>query len=181
MVYFLNHKKIVFKFFALIPIALSILSFVAKGIEASSYSMHESLWFPKFLRFQYDWLSIGIMLGCYLSYSITNKYFSYQSNFTGLQLDQVKGTSMYRLGVNLVACFSIVLFNCIYYLFKFFAPSFVFWDLGTQMFAMCAGLLVLTYNEKRGYDSKWFRVFTYSYYPLHIIVIYAIIYLINMI
>ena len=169
-----------FRFFALIPIVISILSFVAKGIETSSYQTVEVFWYPRFLRLQYDWLSMFMILGFYGAYFFANTYFEYQSQFTGLQLDQMKGTATYRIAVNIICCAVVIFLNIIYYLFKYFAPTVVFWAPNIQIAGMAAGLILIFYNGKRGYNGKWFQYGSYLYYPLHILLLYGVIYLISL-
>ncbi len=41
-----------------------------------------------------------------------------------------------------------------------------------------AGILLLLYSGKRGYDSKWWRIFTYAYYPVHLALLWALFQLI---
>ena len=168
------------RFLALIPVVLSILSFAAKGLETASYQTVEAYWYPKFLRLQYDWLSIIMMLGFYGATFFADTYFEYQSQYSGLQLDQVKGTSTYRLAVNLICCAVVMFVNIIYYLFKYFAPDVVFWAPNVQIAGMAAGIILIFYNGKRGYNAKWFQYGSYLYYPLHILLLYGIIYLISL-
>ena len=78
-----ENKKL--RFLALIPIAISILSFVAKGIETSSYYTMEAYWYPQFLRLQYDWLSVLMILGFYGASYFADTYFEYQSQYSGLE------------------------------------------------------------------------------------------------
>ena len=181
MVYFLCQKDNKWlKFLALIPVVISILSFIAKGIETSSYYTVEALWFPQFLRLQYDWLSIFMILGFYGAYFFADTYFDYQKQFSGLELDQIKGTSLYRLAVNIICCGVVIFFNIIYYLFKYFTPTAVFWAPNIQIAGMAGGLLLIFYNGKRGYNAKWFQYGSYLYYPLHIVLLYGVIYLISL-
>lgn len=168
------------KLLSLIPITLSVLSFIAKGIEVDSYYTIEAYWFPKFLRPQYDWLSVIMMLGFYGATFFADIYFDYQSQYSGLQLDQVKGTATYRLAVNLISCGVVIAINMIYYLFKYFTPTFVFWAPNVQLAGMAAGLILIFYNGKRGYNAKWFQYGSYLYYPIHILLLYGIIYLISL-
>ena len=181
MIYLLKQDKTSLKFLALIPVALSILSFVAKGIETASYFTENVYWYPRFLRMQYDWLSIFMMLGFYGAYFFADLYFEHQSQFSGLQLDQVKGTNMYRLSVNIISFAVVMIANIIYYLFKYLLPSVVFWSVNTQIAGIAAGVILLLYNGKRGYNAKWFQYGSYLYYPLHIVMLYGIIYLISLI
>ena len=49
-----------------------------------------------------------------------------------------------------------------------------------QIYALFAGAFILLYNGKRGYNSKWFEYGGYAYYPLHILIIALIFYLISL-
>lgn len=173
-----ENKKL--RFLALIPIAISILSFVAKGIETSSYYTIEAYWYPRFLRLQYDWLSVLMILGFYGAGYFADTYFEYQSQYSGLELDQVKGTATYRLAVNLISMAVVMGLNIVYYLFKYFAPTIVFWAPNVQIAGMAAGILLIFYNGKRGYNGKWFQYGSYLYYPIHILLLYGIVYLISL-
>ena len=173
-----ENKKL--RFLALIPIAISILSFVAKGIETSSYYTMEAYWYPQFLRLQYDWLSVLMILGFYGASYFADTYFEYQSQYSGLELDQVKGTATYRLAVNLISMTVVMGLNIVYYLFKYFAPTIVFWAPNVQIAGMAAGILLIFYNGKRGYNGKWFQYGSYLYYPIHILLLYGIVYLISL-
>jgi len=173
-----ENKKL--RFLALIPIAISILSFVAKGIETSSYYTMEAYWYPQFLRLQYDWLSVLMILGFYGASYFADTYFEYQSQYSGLELDQVKGTATYRLAVNLISMAVVMGLNIVYYLFKYFAPTIVFWAPNVQIAGMAAGILLIFYNGKRGYNGKWFQYGSYLYYPIHILLLYGIVYLISL-
>ena len=164
----------------IIPIGISIASFVAKGIETASYYTVDVLWFPRFLRLQYDWLSLFMMVGFYLATFFADTYFEYQSQYSGLQLDQVKGTNTYRIAVNLICCMVVMFLNIIYYLFKYFTPTAVFWSPNIQIAGMAAGILLIFYNGKRGYNGKWFQYGSYLYYPIHILLLYGLIYLISL-
>ena len=168
------------KLLSLLPVAISILSFVAKAVETASYYTIEAYWYPKFLRLQYDWMSVVMMLGFYGATFFADTYFEYQSQYSGLQLDQVKGTATYRLAVNIISCGVVMFVNIFYYLFKYFTPTAVFWAPSVQIAGMVAGIILIFYNGKRGYNAKWFQYGSYLYYPLHILLLYGIVYLISL-
>ena len=58
-----------------------------------------------------------------------------------------------------------------YYLGKYFAPMWQFYDLDIQIGMLMAIIFILLYNGARGYNKKWFQIFSYLYYPLHIAVL----------
>ena len=185
LVYCLNHKNKLVKLIAIVPVGIAIFSFIAKGIEFSGscydcgYST-EYLWYPKFLRLQYDWLSIGLILGFYLSYPLTRLFFKIQAEKYGTQAD-MEGTVDFRIAANLISIIFLVVMSFLYYSVRYININYVWWDSSQQLFAMLAGILILGYSGLRGYNAKWFNIFTYAYYPLHIVLIYGICYLIYLI
>jgi uncharacterized membrane protein len=48
------------------------------------------------------------------------------------------------------------------------------WDLAAQNAAMIAFIPIFLYNGRRGYNKKWFTIFSYLYYPMHLITIFVI-------
>lgn len=179
MIYCLNHKNKYIKLLALIPLGLSIFSFVAKGLEWSATCIDCGAigvyhFYPKFLRFQYDWLSLLLMLGYYLSYQGAKLIYSSR----GIESETMEGTNEYRITINLLAVFATIFASFFYYSFTYFANNIVFWNAKLQLFAIVSALFIALYNGAKGYSSKWFTYLSYAYYPLHIILIYGICYLI---
>ena len=50
---------------------------------------------------------------------------------------------------------------------------------GIQTYAILAGILILLYNGKKGYNAKWFKVAYYLYYPIHLVIIGLIFFIIG--
>ena len=175
-IYFIRHPNIKIKFLTLLPLAYSILSFAVKGIETGEViDIH---WFPYFLNMQYDWVSIALGLGFYMSYYLGDLFIKYLENSSGISEDIWRENGSYRFAVNLF----FVLVNSVVitaqFAFIYIWPIGVFWDAGVQLYAILSGALLLFYSGKRGYNAKWFQYGAYLYYPLHIFVI-AIIFIIQ--
>ena len=183
MIYALNHKNKYVKLLAIIPLAISIYSFTAKAIETSGScigcgSVLTFNYYPKFLRLQYDWLSIGLMLGYFLSYVGAKLVYKIRGENLGLSLDNMIGTNEHRLYVNIFAILFTVILASGYYIVRYIDSSIVWWDSSLQLFMMLSCVFILFYSGKRGYNAKWFNITQYLYYPLHIVLIYGICYLI---
>ena len=84
-----------------------------------------------------------------------------------------------RFLVNIIQVFMLVLVSVFYYAFKYMWPKGVFWDVESQLLAICSGAFILLYNGKRGYNAKWFQYGSYLYYPLHLGIIILIFIIIN--
>ena len=183
VIYCLKHDKKWVKALALLPIIISILSFVAKGVEQAESCAGCAYrvtvwWYPAFLRLQYDWLTLAFCLGYFASYYVAKLIYQIREENTGVSAEAMVGTNEWRIMVNLSALFFTMFFSVIYYLFHYISPDIVFWNPRIQLFGAVAGVLLLFYSGSRGYNAKWFNNFAYLYYLVHIGVIFIVCYLI---
>ncbi|MCR4879584.1 MAG: conjugal transfer protein TraX [Bacilli bacterium] len=186
MIYCLRHDKKWVKALALIPLAISILSFVAKAYEAAESCTGCAykttvLWYPAFLRLQYDWMSLAYMLGFYLAYEATKLVYKIREESTGLKADMMMGTNEWRMMVNLFGVLFGLIVTISYYMITYINNDIVFWVPRIQVFALTALVFTALYSGEKGYSSKWFANFSYLYYLVHIGVIFGICYLIYII
>lgn len=177
MLWCLKNKNYGIKFCALIPIGISIASFAARAYEFST--VYQANWYPKFLRMQYDWMSLLMILGFYCAYLCTNLFYKARESSTGLSAETMKGTNEWRIAVNLFSILILLVVQGFYYLMIYISPSIVFWDAKIQLVSVATGLILLFYNGSRGYNAKWFRWFSYLYYPLHLVVICVVVLIIQ--
>lgn len=168
-IYFIKHKNKYLRLITLLPLAFSALSFIVKGIEkAQSIDIH---WFPYFLTMQYDWLTIVLGLAFYFSYLLADQYIKYLQPVSGQDKEMWVTNGNYRFLVNLIAVLLGSIVHIFYYLMVYMWPEGVFWDAGSQAYALITGAFILLYSGKRGYNAKWFQYGSYLYYPLHIAVL----------
>lgn len=173
----LMDKRIWIKLIALLPVGFGILSFAFYGFEQVGNPIFH--YFPYFLRAQYYWYSIGLIILFYLSYVISKWLFNNTSSITGLDYEMVKDGKLYRFVTNSISALFVVVLTILLYVSSFFLESdFIFWDIGLQNFALISGALLLFYNGKRGYNNNVFKYGCYLYYPLHILIVYGLVYLI---
>ncbi len=168
------------KLLILLPLGLSITSFVVKGLETSTYiDIH---WFPAFLTLTYDWVGILLAIGFYFSYYLADTYISVTYENTKLDKESWELTGNYRLLVNIIAMTMLMIVGVAYYLAIYYWPKAIFTSNKSamvQLFSIVSGALILLYNGKRGYNAKWFQIGAYIYYPLHIVVLFVIYILVN--
>ena len=176
-IYLLKQDKIWKKFLILLPLCFSILSFIIKGIETSN--VIDINWFPCFLTMQYDWFTILLGLGFYISYLLGDVYIKFTEPSTKMDKSIWENNGNYRLLVNIIATFFLVVINFLYYSTIYFWPNAVFWDANTELFSIISGAFILLYNGKRGYNAKWFQYGSYLYYPLHLVIIILVFIIIN--
>lgn len=142
------------KLLALLPAAFIFLSFY--------YSVYDPFtpYFPMYLRSGYG--LFGLLLG--LCYFGVNKY---------LDFYQMNG----RLLRNLLSIGALFLAFITFYVFALTLPQYaVFGSDWAKWETPCviAALFLLFYNGKRGYDAAWWRVFSYSYYLIHMAVLFVV-------
>ena len=171
----LNKNKLI-KLITLIPVAIGIVSLIFYMLDNNNVI---STYFPYYLRPQYHIYSIGLIILFFLSYPLGD--FSLKQ--MGLDPDLYRGTNIQRLMVNSLSTGFLIVFTILYWILGYAlianeAGAYVFWDYGLQNYAMISGALILLYSGLRGYNAKWFQYGTYLFYPLHLVLLFLIFFLI---
>ena len=167
-IYALNHKNNWMKLLILLPIIISVSSFIAKGYEFANAV--DVLWYPEFLYLQYDWFSILLGVAFYYAGKLGKAYISMYAK--KINVDQIvfDENGYTQLAKNILYVVALALASFIFYLPHYFWIEGVYWDAMTQLSAIFAGAFILFYNGKRGYNAKWFQYGSYIYYPLSMLV-----------
>ena len=169
-VYCLKHKKILVKLLAVLPLAYSIASTFASGLDCVQ-CMREVWFVPFFMRTQYGFFGVVMMILIYLGHELANYILS---TFNGAY----DGTYTEKLIQNIAMAFGIVIACTIYYFWQVY--QFDWFDLLSlsdpdfQLFAALSALIIVFYNSKPGFNKIWFRHGCYLYYIVHLIIIYGI-------
>lgn len=176
-VYLLRRKEWYFKLLALLPFGISIASFIVTSTEyATTMIIH---WFPFFLRMQYHFYSVGMIILFYVGSLLSDLFLKSHSNKSGIPFETLKGSIVERYSLNIINLGVVFIWTGIFFIIATLLPTqYVYWHTDYQNFAILAGAFVLLYNGQRGYNAKWFQYGSYLYYPLHLIVIYGIGFLI---
>ena len=173
-IYLLRQNKWYIKLLAILPIAFGIASFVATALESCGCHGH-ILWFPFFLRTQYGWFAIVLIVGFYIAHYLSNIFVKYHSSISGISYDLYKGSNFERNTLNIISVIALAVISLIYYILGQIMPTqYVFWDAIMQLFAIVSGAFILLYNGLRGYNKKWFQYGSYLYYPIHMVILYLI-------
>ena len=173
-IYLLRQNKWYIKLLAILPIAFGIASFVATALESCGCHGH-ILWFPFFLRTQYGWFAIVLIVGFYIAHYLSNIFIKYHSSISGISYDLYKGSNFERNTLNIISVMALAVVSLIYYILGQIMPTqYVFWDAIMQLFAIVSGAFILLYNGLRGYNKKWFQYGSYLYYPIHMVILYLI-------
>lgn len=174
-VYCLKHKKIYIKLLAILPLAYAITSFFVTSISyADNMTIH---WFPYFIQTQYGWYGVVLIYGFYIGHVICDQYLKWHAEKINMSYDLLKDTYIERVAKNLVSVIVLVGLTALFAInINMMETGFV----DNQIIAVFSGAFILLYNGKRGYNSKYFEYGCYVYYPLHIVIIAAIFYVITL-
>ncbi len=173
----LMNKNNYIKLLAILPVAVGVVSYVWYGFSNAGWIIAD--YYPSFLRPQYAFIGILMIMGFYAAHLISKGIFELQ----GLEYENIKGSRMDRIVINAVSCGVIIVVFSLYYLLCVILLSngqdmYVFWDYSLYTYAMLACIPIIFYSGKLGYHKKWFQYSTYFYYPVHIAVIFLIFVLI---
>ena len=173
-IYCLMQKKWYLKLLALLPLAYGVASFIASSIECPGCGIYV-LWFPFFMRTQYGWYGVLLIVFFYIARLLTDVFIKYLSSLTGIDAESYKGTSLERNALNIFSMMTLVIVTRLHFASAYIIPAqYVHWDTSTQLYAMFSGVFILLYNGTRGYNKKWFQYGNYLYYPVHLIILYVI-------
>lgn len=174
-VYCLMNKRWYVKLLAILPLAYGIASFIATAFDdCGCYG--EVLWFPYFLRTQYGWFGIALVIGFYLAHLLVRLFFKFQSNTSGIDADTYKGTRTEQIAVNIVSALILAVITLLYFLANNIMEQYIYVRViySVQLISIISGAFILLYSGARGYNKKWFQYGSYLYYPLHLAIIAAI-------
>ena len=175
MLYFLFQKNKYIKLLAILPVLYSIGSAAVINYEiTNSMTIH---WFPFFLRGQYNYYSVGLILLFYLSYIFSKIYVRWYAKSIDLNENIFIGTYLEHTAYTSICAILSFTFT---FIFVMIENSFATIAVNCQMYAIISSAFILLYNGKRGYNSKWFQYGCYIYYPLHILIIGLVLYLITL-
>ena len=174
---YLLSKKNKLSFLAIIPFALVVGSFAVGIVEQNTNLTVE--WFPVYLRSGYNIFGLIMAIMMYYSYPLLKKFFiSYH-----MDVEDYENSVTFRFYLNILFSFAILFAVVVIYLIAKIPNCDLFGvnsDNYSETWALLAIPIVLFYSGKQGYKSKWFQYASYLYFPLHLVIIYAIFYLINL-
>ena len=173
---YLLSRKDKWSILALIPFAVVVGSFAIEIFEANSF--YNVKWFPNYLRSGYSIYGLMMALIMYFSYPLLQKFFV-QFN---MDVEDYEKGHIFRFYLNVCYVFAVIFSVIVVYLIAKLpnADPFGVNNVGYSLtWAMMSSFIILLYNGKRGYDSRWFRVASYLYFPAHLVIIYFVFYLIS--
>lgn len=174
-VYLLKNKNTGIKLLALLPAIYSIISFSVTTFEINTGSVVH--WFPFFLRTQYGWLTVLLIMGFYIAKVLKDVYLKFTAKNMGVDVEVLNFSPYDVRATNLFNMATVIFFSIAAYVLTWFidVPFLPY-----QWLALFSGALLLCYNGRRGYNRKWFEYGAYLYYPLHLAILGIVFYLLTL-
>ena len=172
-VFLLKQKKWYLQVLAVIPFLIGFGAFICYSLENSGEMIIH--WFPFFIRPQYHFYSIGMIMLFYVGHIFKNMYLKIYSSNSGIPVESLRDTQIERKAYNVIAMGILAVWSLVFYLVGCMIPeNWVTWDIVIQNAAIVSGAFILLYSGKRGYNAKWFQYGSYLFYPLHLVIIFGI-------
>lgn len=176
----LPNKKI--KFLGIIPILVIITSSIIKFLSISTFGYVKYHFIYDGLYIQYDILGLLLFGGIFLCQYLYNSYCRKTLKSGDLFLSY-QNSNNYLFYKDIFISFYIVLLSIIFYVvekvtFNQFINSFI--NLGMTSYIILSIPFIILYNGKLGYTNKIIKNAFYLYYPIHIVIIFLIFYLISL-
>ena len=171
-VYLLEHENKKVRFLSALPALYIVLSYVLDVLD--QYGMKINLYFPMYLRASYSLFGFLIFLGFYYAYRLTDIWVKKGLQLEGRELEEYRSSPTYRRLVNMISATALLVVTLLMWGISYLNWHFdVFESPNTkiQNYCLLDCLLIMMYSGKRGYDKKWWRIFEYAFYPLHIAII----------
>lgn len=176
---YLLEKKNKFSLLALLPLGYNILTFVANYLDASTvYTIH---WLPTFIRTQYSLYGFILVLGFYYCRKLARRHIEIDAKKSDIDPTQLYDSYYEENIKNIYCAILLVLTTVFFWIITYMNVYLDVYSMRFQSYAMVAALFIFLYNGKRGFNAKWFQYASYLYYPLHLVIIYGVFYLIFLI
>ena len=138
-------------------------------------------WFPKFIRADYNIFGLFLALGFYYSYKVASMLGKKNAEAIGMSLEEYRESTIYRRSVNILMMLTLMVTVLVFWGISFigmnpdtgFRPLDIY-SMSYESYCLIVLPFLYFYNGERGYDSKWFRIFNYLYFPVHMVFIFAV-------
>lgn len=162
-IYFLKDQRIWFKLFALIPITFTLLC----SFDIIPFNLSYSLY------------GLILIILFYLSIPLSKLFIKLYASMSGLDKEMLEDNYLF-LARKLISALLMIIFSI---LIVFTNPiwnghNFFVGDAPKQLWAMFSLIPIILYSGERGYSAKWFKYGNYLFFPLHIVILFILFYLI---
>lgn len=169
-------RKDKLSFLSIIPIAYIFLVTIIQCYEISGDVSVK--WLPFYIRPGYSLLGLCLSLLFYYSYSFSKLWVKKYN----VDQESIEKTPYYRSLTNIFMAASLVVVCILIYCLSLISINgkaiFDIYTSSVQTWCLFSAIIILMYNGKLGYHKKWFQYGNYLYFPVHIVIIFLIFFLI---
>jgi len=170
-VIYLLKRKDKYTWFIILPLIWIFGSFAIDSYEMmNNITIH---WFPFYLRCGYSIYGLLLSLCFYYSHALA-KLFLNSSDNTKAFID----TKVERNVINILSTFSIFLCWLVIFALTKINAGLDLYNASNTSYAIIGGAFIMLYSGERGYNKAWFKYGSYLYYPLHLVILAIIFYVI---
>lgn len=176
-IYLLEHPKKFLRPLAILPFGYVVLSYAMDVSELYAASNNAiSAWsvgYPLYLRSAYSLFGFLMIVAFYYAPCLSCLILKALAGGNKIDDESLISEQKIQGFNNAVAAVVLVSLNLIFWaMAKSSLPDP--YSMGAESYSALAAILILFYNGRRGYDAKWWRIFTYAYYPAHLILIWSL-------
>lgn len=136
---------------------------------------------PRYVYPQYNVFGTMLMGGFYLANHFSRYFAQVIAKRYTMDIDGFVLLEQYQVMRNILSCVSLLFVTLVWYILGVVNRDLDIMNMAIQSYAILVGFVLIFYNGKRGYHAKWFQYGSYLYYPLHLIALYGIFQIINLI
>lgn len=203
-IYLLEKKQVWLRILAILPLAYIVVGYACDVSEQYCYvngmTSNWSTFFPYYLRADYSIYGLLLFLGFYysrpLAQKVTSMYLQVSAPLPPItangeeikeqpkeeELFDITKTNEYQTLLNTINIAVIVVVNLIFYvIYRIGANSqYDIYVMTLQTWSIFSAVFLVFYNGKLGYHAKWWKYFEYLFYPVHLLLIYLIFFLVGL-
>jgi hypothetical protein len=163
-IYLLSHRHGWVRFFSIFPFLYIAL------LEVFQVTIRAQFEYVNAIRADYGIYGFTLILGFFLA----QKWLQWSRKRQGQELRPTDNW-IFTQQAAMTSGFSLLVVNLAWYFLFLLNPSnSALSFMGAQSYAILTMFLIFRYSGKLGNAPRWFKAFTYAFYPFHFLVIYLI-------
>ncbi|MBQ9456990.1 MAG: hypothetical protein IJU64_00555 [Bacilli bacterium] len=158
------------KLWALLPAGIVVTAHVVNVLEAAT--SYTYMWFPNYLRPDYGLFGLCLALGFYLARLFGTMVSKKSAAALQINEEDYLASPSHQRNMNVLSVFFLITATLV-----FWGISYTTYDphnMPFESYCILAIPFLYLYSGKRGYNAKWFHVFSYAFFPVHLIILFLI-------
>ena len=142
------------------------------------FNIFTNLSIPNYISGMYGFYGVIVISGFYGAYLLARRYINnlVEARYSEDLLVEQK---YFQMSYNALASLTLLLISIILFIISIVWPKADLVNYSIQGWGLLATIPIMLYNGELGYNKKWWKIFTYAYYPSHLLIFGIIILLLN--